>query len=301
MKTKSKNNGADQSRLNRDRVLVNAILRGSAKAWHHFLTDYSSLVYHVVRRHMFAEDDDEIRTVYVDILKMLHDGAIRGYENRAYLSTWLTVYSRARTFDYLRSRNGRYREPQCVRKLGSLERRVLQMYYIESQSLEVVVHTLRWEGYDINAGDVVGAIQQIESTLDRRYLRRIETENRLASAGASSVRMLKYLVRLHAEYGAIADDKTPEYELLEKESRETAQKVRQEINKLNETEKTLLKLKFEDNLSAAKIADKIGLSRPRQVYTALERVLKKLRNVAWIDRASGEAPRPSQRAKDFSR
>jgi RNA polymerase sigma factor (sigma-70 family) len=301
MKSTPDNNIADQSRLNRDRALVHAILRGSDKAWHHFLTDYSSLVYHVVRRHMFVEDDDEIRTVYVDILKKLHDGSIRGYENRAYLSTWLTVYTRARTFDYLRSRNGRYREPECVRKLGVLERRVLQMYYIEKQSLEVAIHTLRWEGHNINAGDVVDAIQQIEATLDRRYLRRIENENRLASTGASSVRMLKYLVRLQTEYGAIIDNKTPEHELLEKESRELAQQIRQEINKLDATEQTLLKLKFEDNLSAAKIAAQIGFSRPRQVYTALERVLGKLREVAWPDRAGSEDAQSSRRVKDFSR
>jgi RNA polymerase sigma factor (sigma-70 family) len=284
-------NVEDSSRLSRDRTLVNSILRGSDTAWQNFLLEYSSLVYHVVRRHMIAEDDDEIRTVYVDILKKLHDGGIRGYENRACLSTWLTVYTRARTFDYLRSRNGRYREPKSVRRLGPLDRRVLQMYYVEKQTLEIVVHTLKWEGYAVDAKVIVDSIQRIESTLDRRYLKRIENESRLTAAGVSSVRMLKYLVCLQTEYSDRTDG-TPEKRLIEEENRMIVNRIREAVARLEPTDREIVKLRFEDNLSAARIAEKVGYSKPRKVYSVLERILEALREVVDMRKSGRDGVSP---------
>jgi len=57
-----------------DLDLAQAVSNGSVEAWHRLIDQYSGLIYTVVRRNLFAAKDDEVRTVFVDILEALYDG-----------------------------------------------------------------------------------------------------------------------------------------------------------------------------------------------------------------------------------
>jgi RNA polymerase sigma factor (sigma-70 family) len=271
-----------------DRRLVDAISRGDAEAWQQFLVRYAGMIHDVVRRHLFAEDEDEVRTLYVDVLKRLFDGDISKYQNRSLLSSWLAVYTRARSFDYLRSKNGRYRIPKEVEKLSEFDRRVLRLYFVERLGLEIVVHTLAWEGYRIGPEEVVSAIQRIEDRLDRRYLKRLEHEAQASAAGISSVRLLKYLVSLRAIMERDAAEAAPDYILMEKEAWEKADRVRRLVAELPRNDQKLLQLRFDRKMSASEISSALNMKRARQVYSALDRILKKLR----VTLAAEESDRP---------
>ena len=106
--------------------LVQRILTGSTEAWHEFLDRYSGLIYSIVRRQLAAEDEDDVRSVYVDVLKQLYDRDLARYSERSDLPTWLMVLAKRRSFDHLRARYGRIRKPAGFAKLTDLDREVLE-------------------------------------------------------------------------------------------------------------------------------------------------------------------------------
>lgn len=260
-----------------DRRLVEEIRRGSETAWQEFLGRYAGLVQGVVRRHLISEDEDEIRNVYVDILKSLHDGELFKYQNRSGLATWLTVVSRAKAFDYRRKLRGRNRVPQEVERLSELDRQVLQLYFAEKLSMEIVVHTLRWKGYRVETRDIVAAIERIEDRLDCRYLKRLDDEAVAQVRGATSVKVLRFLAHLRAQQQRDTMRNAPDQAILEEEAREQAAQIQKLLAGLRSKEKKIVTLRFEQNLSARAIAEKLGLENPRRVYTILDRVLARLR------------------------
>ena len=260
-----------------DRRLVEEIRRGSLGAWHEFLERYTGLIYGVLRRHLISEDEDEIRNVYVEIVEALHGGELFKYAYRSRLSTWLTVLARARAFDYRRKVRGRRRLPSEVENLGQLDRQVLQLYFVEKLSLEIVVQTLHWKGYRADAQDVVAAVERIEDRLDRRFLRRLDDEAAAHVDGPKSIQVLRYLTHLRAQQQRDVMRDAPDQGLLEEEARREANRIREMIAALPSRERRIVKLRFEKRLPARAIAEILGLENPRRVYTILDRILARFR------------------------
>ena len=136
-----------KDRIIGDKLLVRAICGGCADAWQQFLETYSGLIYGVVRRHLYTAEEEDVRSVYVGILKYLYDGHIEKYEGRAPLASWLVVVSKCLASDYLRKINGRYRPPKGYEDLTEFQRETLKLFYAERLSMKVVIQTLRWSGY----------------------------------------------------------------------------------------------------------------------------------------------------------
>ena len=268
-----------QGGLADDRRLVEDIRRGSAEAWHEFLDRYTGLIYGVLRRHLVSEDEDEIRNLYVDILESLHDGELFKYQNRSRLATWLAVLSRAKAFDYRRKLVGRHRLPPEVEKLSRLDRQVLQLYFVEKLSLEIVAHTLHWKGYRVESTDIVAAIERIEDRLDHRFLRRLDDEAVARVSGATTVKVLRFLAHLRAQQNQDAMRDAPDQGILEEEACAEARRIRELIAGLPREDRKIVNLRFGQQLSARVIADKLGLENPRRVYTVLDRILARFRAI----------------------
>ena len=266
-----------RSNYDDDRELVKAVLSGSVEAWHSFIDRYSGLIFGVLRRLLFAEDEDEIRTVYVDILQDLYDRNLEKYEGRASLSTWLIVLARARASDFLRKRYGRYRPPKGLQKLSDVDQQVLRLYYVERMSLEIVVHTLKWNGHAVCAEDIVTSIERIESVVDQKYLKRLDNEHHARAANLDSVGMLKYLIHLNFEYEKRANQNSPDAVLMEEEAGEIAERVRALVAGLATEERKIVDLRFKRGLSARRVSEMLGLSGQRYVYTVVDRVVRGLR------------------------
>jgi RNA polymerase sigma factor (sigma-70 family) len=259
-----------------DAELVRAIRAGSVEAWHEFLHRYSGLVYRVVERHLPCEDEDEVRSVHVEVLRRLYNGDLSKHDSIGRLSTWLMLYARRRALDHLRSKHGRKREPAGYARLSRLERDVFRLFYVERMGLEVVVHTLRWMGYRLSPDDIVDSIQQIERLVAPRYLRRLDDEHAAWCCGGSA-RLLRYLVDRQVEYERTLSSATPERELIERETREMADRVRECVVKLPPIDRQIIELRFGGRLQASEIAEKLGLEGPRKAYTMIERAIRRLR------------------------
>ena len=260
-----------------DLNLVSSIFCGSITAWRRFVTDYSGLIYIVIRRHLPAEDNDCIRTLSVNILKQLYQSDLQKYHGRSTLSTWLFVYVARKALDYWRAQHGRYRQPKGFEELSNLDREVLRLYYIEKMPLDIVVHTLNWNGKKITAYDIVEAIERIESTLDPRFLKRLDEEYQVRKNNVASRRLLQYMIHARLEYERHIDDNEPDRDLLEQEARQTSEKIQALLSELPELDRKIIDLKFSKRLPANQISDKLALGGQRKVYTIIDRVLRKLR------------------------
>lgn len=271
-----------EARVREDLALIAEILDGSTAQWHTFVDRYAGLIYSVIRRQLFAEDEDEIRGVFTDVLDALYNGKLAEYEGRADLSTWLIVISRGKALDYLRSRDGRRKLPQAYDQLSPLEQQVFRLHHVEGLSFEALIHTLDASGQRVTADDVANAVIRIESLLDPGYLRRLEYNARAPGMGVVSGRLLDFLTNMQIHYERSRAE-TPDQVLERKRLEEMGARVRALLQEMSAEEREVMRLRFDEGWTARRIADEMGLDGQRRVYTIIDRVVRKLRNLLGED------------------
>lgn len=264
-----------ESRVHEDLALIEMVLGGSTVHWHAFVDRYAGLIYSVVRRQLFVEDEDEVRTVFADILEALYRGKLAEFRGSSELSTWLIVVSRGKALDHLRHLQGRRKNPQGYETLSPFEREVFRLYHVEGLGFDAVIHSLQSAGMPANAEMIAHAVLKIEGTLDRHYLRRLEADAKAPALGVVSGRLLEFLNHMD-----VVRERTDEHqsEQLDRDDTERmAARVRELLAELSDEERDIVRLRFEEGWTAQRIAEEKGLPGQRRVYTILDGVLKKLR------------------------
>jgi RNA polymerase sigma factor (sigma-70 family) len=264
-----------QTRAHEDLALIEMILGGSTAHWHTFVDRYAGLIYSVIRRQLFAEDEDDVRTAFVDVLEALYRGKLAEFRGSSELSTWLIVVSRGKALDHLRHLQGRKKMPQGFEALSPFEQRVFRFHHIEGLGFDAVMHSLRSAGMTASAEMVAHAVLKIESTFDRRYLRRLESDAKAPALGVVSGRMLEFLthmdIRQEQNDEQEADMPGPD------DLAGQAQRVRELLGELGDEEREIVRLRFEEGWTAQRIAKERGLRGQRRVYTILDGAIRKLR------------------------
>lgn len=260
-----------------DLALVRRILEGDEQAWQTFVERYAGLIHAVSRRYLHSRDPDDRRTVFVDVLSSLRRSKLRTYEGRAALSTWLTLVARTEVMDYLRRNFGRALRSKALDRLAPHEQVLFRLYYIEGRPIGEVVTMLGAAGDPWTTDRFVAALQHIERRLGERWLRRLSYDLHAQSVGASSGRLLEYLDHVRDEYQQRSGALSPDYHLMEREARRTAQRLEEMVAALEPRERAVLELRFERGWSARQIAEELGLDRSRSAYTLLDRIIRGLR------------------------
>jgi RNA polymerase sigma factor (sigma-70 family) len=271
------------SRACGDLELARAIASGSIEAWHEFLEKYSNLVYGVARRHLFAEDDEDVRTVCVDILKALYDGDLAKFTGEASLVTWLVVYTRNRSYDFMRRRYGRRRPPKWFELLGELDRDVLKFYFAERLPLEAVVHALAWSGHTVSVEGVVESILRIEAVADAKYMAWIDSETRARAIGIRSPQMMVCMMNLRLDYEERSKGFRPDAALAEAEAAAAAERIRSALERLTPEEREIVSRRFERRQTAEEISEEMHLGGQRRSYTVIDRAVRKLRRMVMSE------------------
>lgn len=266
-----------ESRLQEDLALIEMILGGSTVHWHAFVDRYAGLIYSVVRRQLFVEDEDEVRTVFTDILEALYRGKLAEFRGSSELSTWLIVVSRGKALDHLRHLQGRRKMPLGHETLSRFEQQVFRFHHVEGLSFDAVIHSLHSAGLPATAEMVAHAVLKIEGTLDKHYLRRLESEAKAPALGVVSGRLLDYMT--HANVERDRTDERPGDSLEREEIERLAARVKELLGELSGEEREVVRLRFEEGWTAQKIADERGLGGQRRVYTILDGALRKLRKM----------------------
>jgi len=269
---------ADRSaRIQEGLALVEAVGSGSVPHWHAFVDRYAGLIYSVIRRQLYAESEDDVRNVFADVLDILYRGKLGEYAGRATLSTWLIVVSRGRALDYLRSRAGRKKRPRAMDELTPMEQEVFRLHFVEGLTFEGVIHSLESAGRYVSADDIANAVIRIETLMDPHYLRRLEYDARAPAMGVSSGRMLRLFNELQVRYERVRPD-TPDRTLERKDLEAMGRRIRELLAEMNDEEREVIRLRFDEGWTAQRIADELGFTGQRRVYTIIERVVRKLRN-----------------------
>jgi RNA polymerase sigma factor (sigma-70 family) len=266
-----------------DLDLCRNIAIGSLSSWHQFLSQYSGLIFNVVRRHMFVRDEDDLRTVAVDVLEKLYNGDIAKYRGESALSTWLVVYTRCRVIDYTRKRHGRQRKPKGYDELTDFDKCVLQNYFADRLPISIVIHALHWNGFEANASDIVESVERIQRTLGQHYLNKLEEEWFARKHDMNPSRMLKYMIQMRSEQWARANKNRPDSDLLRKEAEETAEQVRSALSELKPRERKIIDLYFSRSWPARRIAEELGIESQGRVYYIIKKTVDKLRKTLGID------------------
>ncbi len=257
--------------------LAAAASSGSIPAWHEFLKRYSNLIFSVVRRHLVSEDEEDVRSVYVDVLEALYTGELAKYRDDVELTTWLIVFTRSRSLDFFRKRHGRYRKPEGYNKLTDFEKKVLELYFVKWLPLAVVIEILHSTGFAATVDDIVDASTRINDVMDARYLRRIERQHDAEREGVESARMLKFLVECQLEQEEKTRTNSPDCQLFEEEAQARIDRVRTTVESLSPGEREILALRFAERLTAKEIAGRLKLGGQRRAFTRIDRIVRKLR------------------------
>jgi RNA polymerase sigma factor (sigma-70 family) len=224
-----------------------------------------------------TDDEDEIRSAFVDILSALYKGELGLYRGDAPLSSWLIVSTRSRTIDAARKRHGRIRPPEGYDKLSPFDQKVWQLFYIDGLPIEIVIHTLAWKGLSPNVDEILQSIQRIENTISQRYLRKLDEQARGKKFAAGSIPLLRYLAEQRLDFEEKSSAGRADCELIEKEVLAKAERLRELVSELPARERKILQLRFERGMSARKMADELGVKNPRRVYTLINNIVRKLR------------------------
>ena len=265
-----------ETRVHEDLALIEMVLGGSIAHWHAFVDRYAGLIYSVIRRQLFAEDEDDIRTVFADVLEALYKGKLAEFRGSSELSTWLIVVSRGKALDHLRHIQGRRKMPQGFESLSPFERQVFRLHHVEGLGFDAVMHSLRSAGMTASAEMVAHAVLKIESTFDRHYLGRLEADAKAPALGVVSGRILEFMSHMDVQRER-SDDESPARALEREETRRLAARVRELLSELGDEEREVVRLRYEEGWTAQRIADERGLAGQRRVYTILDGAIRKLR------------------------
>jgi DNA-directed RNA polymerase specialized sigma24 family protein len=232
----------------------------------------------VLRRYLF--DEDELRTVYVDVLAKLRRGQLATYAGRSALTTWLTLVARGAAADHLRHRFGRREDPAGLEQLDDRAREVFRLYCVEGLDYEDVRLRLRESGRLGADESLAEILADIEARLTGRTLRRIAWDLHATSVGAASGRLLEYTQVMREERRRRGDEEQPDAALLAREAAATVARIRELMADLPEEERRILELRFDAGWTADRIAEELGLPGRRRVYTVADRALARLRR--WL-------------------
>jgi RNA polymerase sigma factor (sigma-70 family) len=265
-----------ESRIPEDLALIEMIQGGSTAHWHAFVDRYAGLIYSVIRRQLFVEDEDEVRTVFADVLEALYHGKLAEFRGGSELSTWLIVVSRGKALDHLRHLQGRRKTPQGWDTLSQFEREVFRLHHVEGLGFDAVIHSLRSAGLPGTAEMVAHAVLKIDSTLDPHYLRRLESDAKAPALGVVSGRLLDYINHMDIQREHITEGDPIEH-LEREELQALAARVKELLSELSDEERDVVRMRFEEGWTTQRIADEKGLPGQRRVYTILDGAIRKLR------------------------
>ncbi len=254
---------------------MEAILAGSETAWHTFIDRYTGLIIHVLRRYLF--DEDQVRNTYVDVLENLHQGRMQTYRGRSSLATWLLLVSRNAATDQLRHEHGRREVPRGLRRLSAVHQEIYRLYYVEGQTFAATQKQIWLQGHRLSEDAMIDHLGEIDAELPGRTYRRVRYDLAAESLGAASGRLLEYCDAVHFEAEHNQQEQSPLNRLIHKEAEIRSLKALRYVAELPADERRILSLRFEEGLSAQEIADRLGISNRRRVFTILDRIVRKLR------------------------
>jgi len=252
--------------MTNDLALLNRLFsspQSAEAAWKEFLQRYSNLFLKIIWQ--FEKDRDEAMEKYLFVCSKLVEGefgVLRKFNpgrlsKPPKLSTWLTVVVTNLCIESERGTHGRKRIPRAIQMLSPSDRKVFMLYYWKGLSLDEIEKTLSASN-DGGTDSPAASLRRIMSVLAK--------SPRAGLAAAPR----PIIVHYDDDVSAMAVPGNGNDEA------ETHNMMTTLVQTLPPVERTVVRLRFWQNLSAQQISHVLALP-PKRVYKLLRKSLKSLR------------------------
>ena len=243
------------------------------QAWENFLVCYSPLILQVVR--LFEADPDDIADCFLFVCQQLAGNSFRRLrrfrpEGPASFTTWMRAVSRRLCLDWYRSAFGRARIFDSIARLSAADRDVFRTVHQQSLPLDEALAAVRHRFGAFTAEQLKESLERIQQSLTPRQQwllstrkRRLEPLETELGEGARPG-----LDHLH-EPGP-----NPEALAVRQEEREG---LAQALASLPASDRLIIRLRFEEELTLEQIARLSGLGDAQAADRRIRKILHLLR------------------------
>ena len=254
-------------------------------AWCAFLDRYSSLIYHVVRS--FDRDPDRSGNCFLFICEQLSANDSRRLRKfdlagRASFSTWLCAVVRNLCLDWHRKEHGRHRVFGSVARRSALDQLLFETVFRRGLSAEEAREELSRRGVELSFAAVEERICDIRRCLSSRQLW-------LLSSGKA---MLDSIDGEEEGYVVELADPAPDPESLVA-LREIHQHVSAALASLTDSDRLLMRLRYQEGLTLQQVAKLVGLKDVQTADRRLRDIIEHLRQALGIQHLVRGKPKPA--------
>jgi len=243
------------------------------EAWAEFLEEYSGLVFQVGRH--FERDLDRASDCFQFVCEKLSEDHFRRLLRfkplgPASFSTWLRVVVRNLCLDWQRQEYGRHRPFRSISRLSSFDQEVFKHVYERGVSAAETLPLLQSKFPDVVPERIAESRDRIEQqlTADQRWRLGIRSARRTQSVGTT-------VQEGEAAPVEIADPRPdPEALAIIGERRGT---LRRALARLSKSERLLVRLRFEQELTLEQIARLLNLGNAQRADRQIKIILTRLR------------------------
>jgi len=272
-----------------DQKQISDLLRGlrsrrPQEAWKQFLQEYSGRILQVI--HLQERDPDHVSDCFVFVCEQLTRNRFRRLcqfriDTPATFPTWLRAVVRHLCIDWRRSQFGRHRIFQSVAKLSGFDQAVFQLLYERGISPdESFIHLLPlFPG--MTKKSFIESVERIQDVLTarQRWLLSVRSGN----TSAANTWQPEDGVALAEQIS----DRLPDPEVLAVWHEERDALLRA-LSCLNERDRLLIRLRFEQELTLEQVARIMKLGDPQSADRYVRQVLEQLRQ--RMARSGGFSP-----------
>lgn len=270
-----------RNRKDEDLVFLKLIHKNRHKGWTGFLEQYSQTILQTIKR--FSFDYDETMEIYVYTCEKLAENSCsrlkqfrgEGQHGKSYFSTWLITTTINFCRAWVRQKKGRRRLFEAIKNLTEQEQQIFDLYYWKGYQESEIIEILKAKtAKTISPFTIHQSLNRINQVLTEKNKWKI-VSTFLRNQPALSIEKLSEDQgdRFEIEHSAhLKDD--PGYLF---DSQTTLTHIKEAYATLTEEEQTLLKLRFENGLSARKIGELLKISKYKLIYLKIETVTEKLR------------------------
>ena len=244
-------------------------------AWCEFLERYSGLIYHVV--HTFERDPDRSANCFLFICEQLSANGCRrllkfDVAGRARFSTWLCAVVRNLCLDWHRKQHGRYRMFGSISRRSVPEQLIFQLVFRRGFSAEETWRELSRRGFDFSFAAVEDRIGDLRRCMTSRQLWLLSSGKGVADSIDAAE---------DENYVSEPVDAAPDPEALVA-LRETHEQVSLAVASLGDSDRLLVRLRYQEGLTLQQVATVVGLKDAQTADRRLRDIIDHLRKVLGL-------------------
>lgn len=246
-------------------------------AWCEFLERYSGLIYHVVR--CFDRDPDRSGNCFLFVCEQLSVNNFRRLRKfdpagRAIFSTWLSAVARNLCLDWHRKEHGRYRLFGSVAQRSAADQFLFELVFRRGLSVEEAREELRRRGVDLCFAAVAERISDLRRCMSSRQLWLLSSGKTVPDSIDSAEEGI---------YVAEPADPAPDPEALVA-LRETHEQVSAALGSLTDSDRLLVRLRYQEGLTLQQVARLVGLKDAQTADRRLRDIIDHLRQALGVER-----------------